>query len=148
MRVVIAFLMAAALAAAQKPARSACDVVTQQDAMEVLGGKVLKQERPGACIWAVSNKPLALVVIVDSSPNIAQQLQVPRQAVPKNGGTVLDETGLAPGAFSTRMRGAQSIYFLKGKTGVSVSVTNDNTGILPIMLDKLRPVAKRIAGRI
>jgi hypothetical protein len=141
-------LMMTAAFATSGADRNVCDLVTRQDATEVLGPVVSKQERPGGCIWGVPGKALALVVIVDGSPNIAEQIQVPKQAVPRNGGTVADEPGVAPGAYSTRMRGAQSIYFLKGKTGASVSITNDNTGILPVMLDKLRPLAKRLASKL
>jgi hypothetical protein len=143
----LAIFAAAAGLAAEAP-KSICDLVPKQDAVAVLGPNVAKQERQGTCIWGVPGKPLVLVVIVDSSPDVAQQIQIPRQSVPKNGGTVLDEPGVAPGAYSARMGGAQAIYFVKGKNGVSVSVTNDNRGILPIMFDKLRPLAKKIAGRL
>lgn len=138
----------AAFAISAQPSRLACSYVTVQDAESVLGAKAAEHWGPGSCAFDVVGKPTILVVIVDSSPNVKQQILMPKQNIPRAGGTVREEPDVFPGAYSTTIKGAQSIYILKGNTAVSVTVTNDNKGTLPDMLDKLRPVAKRIAGRL
>lgn len=127
--------------------KTACQVVTQQDAEALLGPLATKHDNGGSCAYDAPGKSIVFVVIVDSSPSVKQQILLPKQSVPRAGGSVSDESGLLPGAYSTIIKNAQSIYFLKGDTGVSVSLSNDG-GPLPDQRDKLRPIAKRIAGRL
>jgi len=129
------------------PKRNACLLVTQQDAESILGPKAVQHSGPGSCAWDIPGQKLFFVVIVDASPNVATQIQLPRQAVPKAGGTVMNEAGVAPSAYSTKLRQAQSVYFLKGGTAVSISIVN-NAGTVPESLDKLRVIAKRILTKI
>ncbi len=147
MKILILALLAAMAAPAQ-PAKPACSFVTVQDAESVLGAKATEHWGPGSCAFDTIGKPTILVVIVDSSPNVKQQIWLPKQNIPKAGGTVREEPDVFPGAYSTTIKGAQTIYLLKGNTAVSVTATNDNKGVLPDMLEKMRPVAKRIAGRL
>ena len=149
MRWLLPILLAATAAAqmANKPVSSPCRVVTQEDAVSILGPLATKHENPGSCAFDAPGKTVVFVVIVDSSPSVKQQIQLPKQAVPRAGGSVSDEPSVMQGAYSTVIKNAQSIYFLKGNTGVSVSVTNDG-GPLADQRDKLRPIAKRIAARL
>lgn len=142
------FLFVAFTLAASGQRKTACSFVTQQDAESILGPKAMQHVGPGSCAWNLPNSPLVFVVIVDSNPQIKQQIYMPRTAIAKAGGTVREEPGVWGGAYSTTIPGAQTIYLLKGDTGASITITNDRKGVLPDMLDKLRPVAKRIVGRM
>ena len=135
------------LSAWAQPKIAACKVVTQDDAVSILGPKAVQHSGPGSCAYDAAGSPYIFVVIVDASPNVATQIQIPRQSIPKAGGTVRDEPEVAPSAFSTKLPRAQSIYFLKKNTAISVTVTSDKVNV-PEMRDKLRLVAKRIAARI
>lgn len=145
------FYLLAALAlpaGAQALKKTACSVVTQKDAEELLGPKAMQHVGPGSCAWNLAGSPLVFVVIVDSSPAVKQQILLPRQNVPKMGGTIQEEPGVFPGAYSATGKGAQTIYLLKGDTASSITITNDGKGMMSDMLPKLRPIAKRIAGRL
>ena len=140
-------LAAFAVGAWAQPKIMACKIVTQEDAVAILGPKAVQHSGPGSCAYDAAGSSYIFVVIVDSSPNVATQIQIPRQSIPKAGGTVRDEPSVAPSAFSTKLPRAQSIYFLKKNTAVSVTVTSDKANV-PEMLDKLRVVARRIAARL
>lgn len=147
MRLAVLLLLGAATLFGQQK-RLACSFVTQQDAEAILGPKAAQHAGPGSCAYDAPGQNFILVVIVDSSPNVKQQIWVPKQNIGRAGGTVREEPGVYPGAYSTSIKGAQSVYLLKGDSAVSVTVTNDNKGVLPDMLEKLRPLAKKIAGRL
>ena len=64
------------------------------------------------------------------------------------GGLIREEPAIGSGAFSATIKGVQNIYLIKGDAVVSVSITNDGKGILADYLDKLRPIARRVASRL
>lgn len=144
---ILLFAGVAAFAQPKPAAPSVCKIVTQEDAEAILGPKAVQHTAPGSCAYDIPGQKIVFVVIVDSSPNVKQQILLPKQNVPKAGGVVQDEPSIAAGAYSTVIRQGQSIYMLKGNSAISVSVFND-AGPLPNQLDKLRPVAKRIYGRL
>ena len=149
------FTLLGGIGAAQTPsAKSGCSLVTEEDAVTIVGPVGQKLDSGPNCVHGSkgpSAAAVALAVKVDSSPQVKELFTMPKILAAKASTpvTVKDEPGLSPGAYSLSMKGSQTIYMLKGSVALSITF-GDVPGAkgVPDMLDKLRPIAKKALGRM
>ncbi len=136
-------------AAAQASPKNSCALVTVEDAVAVVGPTAVKQIDTGKnCVYGAAGQKLHLAVAADSGPHAKDGMEMPKLMVSKYGGTVKDEPGVGAGAYSTTIKGAQTVYVFKRGTAVSISAATDANTPFPDMLDKLRAIAKKTLGRL
>lgn len=136
-----------ALAVPALAQKTGCDMVTQSEAGAILGSSVDKQMFGTTCIYKVKGSTVSLVVKTSkSSSNAVAQTKA---NFAKVGGSIKDESGLGPGAYSAVRSDATRIYVFKGDQMVMIDYTDISRAKAPAgMLDKLRAGAKTALGRL
>jgi hypothetical protein len=139
----------AVAASAQTPTgKNACTLVTPEEAATILGPDPVKNEINGICLYEAKGQKMVLKIDAPKTGVTKALQQMPKALVPQGGGTVREEPGVGPDAYSTSIKGAQSIYMLKGSVATYISIATDAAHPFPDMLDKLRPIAKKALGRL
>lgn len=132
--------------------KSLCTLLTAEDARAFFD-KVPDQkvDSPQVCSYGVTGQSVMLTAVnYTASPNAKQLFDMNRKAMEQSKDSPpKDETGLSATAFSASTKSAVMIFLLKGNATVQIAAsTAKGTPIAPALLDKLRRVAQKAAGRM
>ena len=132
--------------------KSLCSLVTIEDARAFFGGAP-EQEMgsPQICAYSLKGQTVKLVVVNYTVSATAKQLfEMNRQGMEAAKGSPKNEPGLGATAFSASTKSTIEIFLLKGNATVQITAAsaNERTAIAATVLNKLREVAKKAAGRM
>ena len=132
--------------------KTLCSLVTIEDAQAFFGGTP-KQEMssPQICSYSSKGQPVSLnIVNYTAAANAKMLFQMNRQGMQDANSSPKDESGLGATAFSASTKTTVEIFLLKGNATVQITAAslNENTAIASSELNKLREVAKKVAGRM
>jgi hypothetical protein len=132
--------------------KSLCSLVTSEDARAFFGG-VPEQEinSPQICGYSLKGQTVKLVVVnYTIAANAKMLFDMNRQGMEAAKSSPKDEPGLGATAFSASTKSTIEIFLLKGNATVQITAAsaNERTPIAATVLNKLREVAKKAAGRM
>ena len=132
--------------------KSLCSLVTIEDAQAFFGG-ASKQEMssPQMCAYSSKGQTVTLAIVNYTAASNAKMLfEMNRQGMESAKGSPKDEPGLGATAFSASTKSTFEIFLLKGNATVQITAAslNEGTAIAATVLNKLREVAKKAAGRM
>ena len=132
--------------------KSLCTLVTAEDARAFFD-KVpdLKMDNPDVCFDGVKAQSVMLSAShYTAYPNAKQVFDMNRTALQQlKDSPPKDEPGLGATAFSTSTKSGIMITLLKGNATLQIAAGNTGGApVSPALLDKLRIVAKKAAGRM
>jgi hypothetical protein len=132
--------------------KSLCSLVTSEDARAFFGGPPEQEmSSPQICGYSSKGQTVKLVVVnYTVAANAKMLLEMDRQGMEAAKGSPKDEPGLGATAFSASTKSTFEIFLLKGNSTVQITAAsaNERTAIPPTVLNQLREVAKKAAGRM
>jgi hypothetical protein len=152
-RIVVLILYLVVLqSVASAQTKSLCSLVTTEDAQAFFGGAP-EQEMgsPQICAYSLKGQTVKLVVVnYTVAANAKMLFEMNRKGMEAAKGSPKDEPGLGATAFSASTKSTIEIFLLKGNATVQITAatTNERTAIAATVLNRLREVAKRAAGRM
>jgi hypothetical protein len=134
-----------------EPVSRACGLVTAEEAATLLGPRAEQMEGDtnDTCHYLVEGQSLQLVIRAEEmGQGSAKFLEIVRKpAMAEKGYTVQDEPSLGKGSFSGRKPDSMDFQMALAKGVLGVGLRDKDGTIPPEMLDKLRAVARKAAGR-
>lgn len=130
--------------------KSLCTLITADDA-KVFFDKAPDQkvDSPELCSYGLKGQSIMLTAMnYTASPNAKHLFDMNRQGIEQAKASPKDEQGLGATAFSASTASAVMIFLLKGNATVQIAASSDKGTPIAAMLDKLRIVAKKAAGRM
>jgi hypothetical protein len=132
--------------------KSLCSLVTVDDARAFFGGAPEQEmSSPQICAYSLKGQTVKLVAVNYTVSATAKRLfEMNRQGMEDAKGSPKDEPGLGATAFSASTKSTIEIFLLKGNATVQITAAsaNERDAIAPTVLNKLREVAKKAAGRM
>jgi hypothetical protein len=126
--------------------RSGCSVVTLTEVTAVLGPGTEQRDTSGICIFQ-SKKGSVTVTL---TPNATASFQIMKLTASQNAATVKDEPGIGTAAFSVVAKDGHgfTIFMLKGTWGTAIGADAGPARVPDVVREKLRGLAKKVAGRM
>jgi hypothetical protein len=127
-------------------ARDGCSVVSLTEVTAVLGSGTEQRDASGICIFQ-SKKGSVTVTL---TPNATTSFQVMKLTANQNAATVKEEPGIGTAAFSVVAKDGHgfTIFLLKGTWGAAIGADAGPARIPDVVREKLRALAKKVAGRM
>ncbi len=152
-RIIVSILSLVVLrSGAMAQTKSLCSLVTIEDARAFFGAAP-KQEMSSPQICEYSSKGQTVKLLIANytvTANAKMLFKVSREGMAAAKESPKDEPGLGATAFSGSTKSTIEIFLLKGNATVQISAAsaNESTTIAGTVLNKLREVAKKAAGRM
>jgi hypothetical protein len=146
------FTLCASLAVAQIPAtKSACAILTPEDAATILGPDPLKVESEGSCVYMPQKGPVSLSIRVSSVETHGQEVMTTqKQMLSQMGGATQEEASLGAGLFSSNFQNTLAIHVLKGEVMAEISISEPSEQPLEDkdLLPKLCTITQKALARL
>lgn len=131
----------------------ACRLVTQEEAVSVLGPKAerLDGDTNDTCHYLVDGQPMQIVMRIEEMRAGSGEkflAIVRRPAMEEKGYSIQDEPSLGKGSFSAAKADSVDFQVVYPKGSFSVGVRDESAKIPPDTRDKLRALAKKALGRL
>jgi hypothetical protein len=113
--------------------------------------QIAEMGSPQICAYSLKGQTVKLVVVnYTVAANAKMLFEMNRQGMEAAKGSPKDESGLGATAFSASTKSTFEIFLLKGNATVQITAAsaNERTAIPATVLNKLREVAKKAAGRM
>ena len=130
----------------------ACNLVTQEEAVSVLGPKAerLEGDTDDTCHYVVDGQPMQIVLRIEEMRSSGDKFLavVRRPAMEEKGYKIQDEPSLGKGSFSAAKADSVDFQVVYPKGAFSVGVRDESAKMPPGTLEKLRALAKKALGRL
>jgi hypothetical protein len=149
--VLVAGTSTAAGAQSGDAAPRVCALVTQEEAATLLGPKAerLEGDTTDTCHYVAAGQTMQVVVRMEEmKQGGAKFLEIVRRpAMTEKGYTTQDEPSMGKGSFSARKTDSLDFQLAHAKGVLGVGIRNPGGTVPPELMEKLRAVARKAAGR-
>jgi len=132
--------------------KSLCSLVTIEDARTFFGTTPAQEmSSPQICAYSSKGQTVKLAIVnYTVAANAKRLFEMNRQGMEAAKSSPKDEPGLGATAFSASTKSTVEIFLLKGNATVQITAASqdERTAIAATVLNKLREVAKKAAGRM
>jgi hypothetical protein len=146
------FTLCASLAVAQVPAtKSACAILTPEDAATILGPDPVQVAAEDSCVYTHQKEPVSLSIRVSSAGAHGKEVMATqKQMLSQMGGSTQEEASLGTGSFSSNFQNTIAIHVLKGEVMAEISISEHSKQPLEDkdVLPKLRTITQKALTRL